>query len=275
VGKEDYYNDFNEAPEDYEGSGPDSYFIQVQQQIREIYERDKQSVYYVRQMQIKFEKDYFHWITYNAMIGLEKIGYLGDIRIKRETGTSTRYFIHKSNRYFMRRIRTMEKLIEEYSDSMITLSCGHRAEDLFCNGLALKGFVPKAKKVRSYGGVKWEKSGHDLDFVFEKDGVAYGCEIKNTLGYIQKDELEIKLEMCEHLKVKPLFIMRWSPKTYNKMIIDKGGFALIFGSQIYELSQAKLVERLKTELGLPVDCPRAIPDGILERFAKWHEMKKV
>jgi hypothetical protein len=275
VGKEDYYNDFNEAPEDYEGSGPDSYFIQVQQQIREIYERDKQSVYYVRQMQIKFEKDYFHWITYNAMIGLEKIGYLGDIRIKRETGTSTRYFIHKSNRYFMRRIRTMEKLIEEYSDSMITLSCGHRAEDLFCNGLALKGFVPKAKKVRSYGGVKWEKSGHDLDFVFEKDGVAYGCEIKNTLGYIQKDELEIKLEMCEHLKVKPLFIMRWSPKTYNKMIIDKGGFALIFGLQIYELSQAKLVERLKTELGLPVDCPRAIPDGILERFAKWHEMKKV
>ena len=122
--------------------------------------------------------------------------------------------------------------------------------------------------------MNWEKSGHDLDFVFEKDGVAYGCEIKNTLGYIQKDELEIKLEMCEHLKVKPLFIMRWSPKTYNKMIVDKGGFVLIFGSQIYELSQEKLVKRLKEELGLPVDCPKAIPGGILERFVKWHEKKK-
>jgi len=275
VGIEDYYNDFVDAPEDYEGAGPDSYFIEVQQKIREIYERDRQSVYYVRQMQIKFEKDYFHWITYNAMIGLKAIGHLTDIPIKRETGTSTRYFIHKSNRYPMRRIQRMGKLIEEYSDNTITRSCGHRAEDLFCNGLALKGFLPKDKKVSSYGGIKWEKSGHDLDFVFEKDGVAYGCEIKNTLGYIQKEELEIKLEMCEHLRVKPLFIMRWSPKTYNKMIIDKRGFALIFGSQIYELSQANIVERLKAELGLPVDCPKAIPDGILERFVKWHEKKKM
>jgi hypothetical protein len=139
----------------------------------------------------------------------------------------------------------------------------------------LKGFLPKDKKVRSYGGETWEKTGHDLDFVFEKDGVAYGCEIKNTLGYIQKEELVIKLKMCENLRLKPLFIMRWSPKTYNKMIIDKGGFVLIFGSQIYELSQKKLVERLKADLGLPVDCPRAIPDGIIERFAKWHEREKV
>ena len=275
MGIEDYYYDFKGAPEDYEQSGPDRYFIEAQKQIREIYERDKQSVYYVRRMQIKLEKDYFHWITYNAMVGLRKIGYLTDITIKRETGTSARYFIHKSNRYPKRRIGKMEKLIEEYSDDMITRSCGHRAEDLFCNGLALKGFVPKGKKVRTYRGVKWEKSGHDLDFVFEKDGVDYGCEIKNTLGYIDKNELLTKLEMCEHLRLKPLFIMRGSPKTYNKKIIDKGGFVLIFESQIYELSQARLVERLKAELGLPVDCPKAIPDGILERFARWHERKKL
>lgn len=242
----DYY-EFLEAREDYEEHAPDSYFIEVQQQIREIYERDMQSVYYTRQMQIKFEKDYFHWITYNAMVGLWKLGYLKDFRIKREKGTSTRFFMHKSNRYPMRRIRKIEKLIEEYSDDTITRSCGHRAEDLFCSGLALKGFLPTDKKVRSYGGKTWEKSGHDLDFVFEKDGVAYGCEIKNTLGYIPKVELEIKLKMCEYLRLKPLFIMRWSPKSYNKMIVDKGGFVLIFVSQIYELSQKKLVERLKVE----------------------------
>lgn len=82
-----------------------------------------------------------------------------------------------------------------------------------------------------------------------------------------------KLEMCEYLGLKPLFIMRWSPKTYNKMIIDRGGFALIFGCQIYELSQAKLVKRLRGELGLPVDCPKAIPEGILKRFENWHKKK--
>lgn len=57
MGIEDYYYDFTDAPEDYEGTGPDRYFIEAQQQIREIYERDRQSVYYVRQMQIKLEKD--------------------------------------------------------------------------------------------------------------------------------------------------------------------------------------------------------------------------
>jgi hypothetical protein len=71
VGIEDYYDDFLDAPEDYEGTGPDSYFLEAQQRIREIYEGDRQSVYYVRQMQIKLEKDYFHWITYNAMLGLK------------------------------------------------------------------------------------------------------------------------------------------------------------------------------------------------------------
>ena len=270
MGIDNYYYDFVEAREDNNESEPDSYFLEAQRQIREIYEKDKESVYYLRQMQVKLEGDYFHWITNNAMIGLLKLGFLIDIRMEREGGTGTRYFIHKSNRYPRRRIKRMEKLVQEYSADTITRSCGHRAEDLFCSGLALRGFIPKAKKVKSYGGVTWERSGHDLDFVFERDGIAYGCEIKNTLGYIQKEEMVQKLDMCEHLGLKPLFIMRWSPKTYNKIIIDRGGYVMIFVAQIYEMSQAKLVETLKTGLVLPVDCPKAIPEGILKRFENWH-----
>jgi len=41
--------------------------------------------------------------------------------------------------------------------------------------------MPVARKVRTWNKKKWEKSGHDLDFVLERDGIAYGCEIKNTL----------------------------------------------------------------------------------------------
>lgn len=40
MGIEDYYYDFVDVPEDYEQSGPDSYFLEAQKQIREIYERD-------------------------------------------------------------------------------------------------------------------------------------------------------------------------------------------------------------------------------------------
>lgn len=269
-------DDFFKAPEDYyEPSIPDHYFLQAQQDIKSLYEKDRESVYYLRQLQVRFEKKYYHWITNNAVIGLYKLGYLQDMRIPKDKGTSTRFFIHKSNRYARRAIQKLEKIVEEYSQDHITRSCGHRAEDLFCNALAMRGFMPVAKKVREYNGKKWEKTGHDLDFVFERDNINYGCEIKNTLGYIDKEELEIKLEMCSFWGIKPLFIMRYSPKTYNKMIIDKGGFSLIYETQIYELSQEKLVQKIKDVLGLPVDCPRAIPEGIINRFEKWHKRKSM
>lgn len=270
------YDDFSEAPEDYyEPSAPDNYFLQAQQDIRELYENDRESVFYIRQLQVKLEKKYYHWITNNAMIGLLKLGYLRDFRIPKERGTSARFFIHRSNRYGRRTINSIEKIIQEYSQDHITRSCGHRAEDLFCKALAMRGFMPVATKVKEYEGRKWEKSGHDLDFVFKKDGINYGCEIKNTLGYIDKEELEIKLEMCAFLGLRPLFIMRYSPHTYNYMIIDKGGFALLFKTQIYELSQEKLVQTMGKVLGLPVICSKAVPDGIIDRLDKWHKKQKV
>lgn len=267
-----YDDDFYETPEDYYEPipEPDHYFVQAQEDIKDLYERDIGSVYYIRQLQVKFEKKYYHWITNNAIIGLYNIRYLKDLRIPKEKGTSTRFFMHRSNRYARRTINKMEKIIEEYSQDHITRSCGHRAEDLFCKALAMRGFMPAATKVKEYNGKRWEKTGHDLDFVFKRDSIEYGCEIKNTLGYIEKEELEIKLEMCDFFGLKPLFIMRYSPKTYNKMIYDHGGFALIFETQIYELSQEGLVKRLKDILGLPVVCSKAIPDGIINRFEKWH-----
>ena len=269
------YDDFYEVPEDYYEPSvtPDHYFLEAQQDIRNIYEENKESVYYIRQLQVKFEKKYYHWITNNALIGLHQLGYLKDFRIPKAKGTSTRFFIHRSNRYAKRTINKIEKIIEEYSQDYITRSCGHRAEDLFCIALSKRGFMPVATKVKEYNVKRWEKSGHDLDFVFKRDDIEYGCEIKNTLGYIEKVELEIKLEMCAYWGIKPLFIMRYSPKNYNKMIYDNGGFALIYEAQIYELSQEKLVKKIKDILGLPVVCSKSIPDGIIDRFERWHKSK--
>jgi hypothetical protein len=76
--------------------------------------------------------------------------------------------------------------------------------------------------------------------------------------------------MCSYLGLKPLFIMRYSPKTYNHQIYESGGFAMIFETQIYELSQLELVRKMKEELGLPVICSTGIPDGIINRFESWH-----
>ena len=108
---------------------------------------------------------------------------------------------------------------------------------MFDAALAHFGFMPTAKKVTTYNNVKWAISGHDLDRVYTRDGVAYGCEIKNKLDYIDAEELTAKIEMCRHLGLKPLFIMRGSPKSYNHDINLAGGFALIYRYQLYPHGQ--------------------------------------
>jgi hypothetical protein len=268
---EDY--DFPEESEEYEQKEPDSYFKDAQEEIKQLFECNKDQVYYLRQLQVKFEKKYFHWVTNNALEGLVKIHYLKDHRIAKQQGTSTRYFIHRSNRYPLRAINKIEDVIQEYSKDNITRGCGHRAEDLFLKALALRGFMPIDEKVKEYNGKKWTNTDNDLDFVFCRDGISYGCEIKNTLGYIDKDELDIKIEMCSYFGIRPLFIMRYAPKTYNKLIYDNNGFSLIFETQIYELGQDQLVKKIKEIIGFPVICSKSIPDGIIDRFEKWHNTK--
>jgi len=267
------YDDFDDIEEWYqpERYRPDDYFLQAKEEIKFLYEKDREVIFYIRQLQVKLEKKYFHWVTYNAIESLIKESYLRPISIPVSTfGTPIQFLVHYTNRYAKRTINELTKIIEEYSHDHITRSCGHRAEDLFALALASHGFLPTQKKVKEYKGKRWTKTGHNLDHIFEKDKVVYGSEIKNTLGYIEKEELEIKLEMCHTFHIRPLFILRYAPKTYIEMIREAGGYAMIFECQIYELSQVDLVQKIKTKLGLPVDCPQAIPEGIILRFNKWH-----
>lgn len=134
-----------------------------------------------------------------------------------------------------------------------------------------KGFLSHGQDINKFRGKQWQRTGHNLDFIIERDGIIYGCEVKNTFDYIDKKELLIKLEMCDFFKIRPLFIMRFSPKTYNYLIIQQSGYVMIFESQIYPFGHEDLVQKLKRHLKLPVDCPGAIPSGIIERFLKWHK----
>lgn len=130
--------------------------------------------------------------------------------------------------------------------------------------------MSKGQDINEYSGKKWTKTDHDLDFIIVRDNVAYGTEVKNRWDYIERDELEVKMEMCSFLGVRPLFIMRSSPKSYNWDIIKAGGYAMIFETQIYPFGQKGLVKKMREGLQLPVDCPRRIPDGIIDRFLRWH-----
>lgn len=84
------------------------------------------------------------------------------------------------------------------------------------------------------------------------------------------DELQIKIAVCQQLGIRPVFAVRMLPKTWIKEINDAGGFALILKYQLYPWAHRELARRVNAELGLPVDAPRALEDGTMERFLRWH-----
>ncbi len=94
--------------------------------------------------------------------------------------------------------------------------------------------------------------------------VAYGAEVKNSWDYIPRDELRLKLRMCEFLRVKPLMIMRYAAKSYIYEIGQRGGYGMIFVAHIFPMGQEKLVGDIKKEFGMPCDAPRRIPEGRIE-----------
>lgn len=132
---------------------------------------------------------------------------------------------------------------------------------------------PLASNTRSYKDRTWKETEHDLDRIFELDGVGYGVEIKNTLRYIPIDELKAKLSMCEFLGLTPLFIVRFAPKSYVHEIQQRGGFTLIFKYQLYPHGFEDMAREVRSELGLPVDCPAAIAEGTCQRFLRWHKKR--
>ena len=74
--------------------------------------------------------------------------------------------------------------------------------------VATTGFRIVQKKVKEVDGRVWTETNHDLDRLLERDGIRYGVEVKNQLGYIDQTELKVKLGMCRHFRVCPMFVAR-------------------------------------------------------------------
>ncbi len=85
---------------------------------------------------------------------------------------------------------------------------------------------------------------------------------------------QIKIEMCEHLGIAPVFAVRMLRRSWIYELITRGGYAMVLKYQLYPWTHAELAKRVVRELGLPVDAPRRIRDGTMDRFVNWH-MKRV
>jgi hypothetical protein len=260
---------------EFEGPGwdveePDSYTEAAKVAVMGLFAEHPEEVFYSRQLEVRFEDKFFHWVTNRAVRRLVDEGALKVVEVPLGGGTRVKFLMRPRLRYYTRAVNRSMRVVRRYSDHPVASACGDQAEHLFLVALARRRFVCVGENTNEHGERKWTESNHNLDFVIERDGVTYGCEVKNTLDYIDHDELRVKLEICECLGIVPLFIMRWAPKTYVREVVEAGGYGMLFKAQVYPFGYVELVRDIKAVLGLPADSPRAIPEGIITRFMNWH-----
>ena len=259
--------DWNDASA---GNAPDPVEIGARESLREFFEHNRQKVYFSRQLEVQNEDRYFHWITNRAIRDLEAEGLILSERRNLSAGGTIKLLWHRKFRYYKREATKLVDLVNEYSAPNIGAALGLQGEALILEGFASIEFVMKGRDKNKYGEREWTESDHDLDFIFERDGRAYGIEVKNTLGYMERIEFETKIRLCRHLGIRPVFAARMLPRSWINDLINVGGFALIIKYQLYPWAHRDLARRVRGELGLPVDAPRRLTDGTMARFLRWH-----
>jgi hypothetical protein len=260
----DFEDDAEERP-------PDPQQEVARDYLRDFFEQHTDQVFFSRQVEIQNEHRYFHWITNRAIrdIAFDEGLLIPEKRKLPRAGSITLYR-HKNFRYYKREANRVASIVDEYANPNISASIGLHGEMMVLEAFARNQFVMIDRNTREYGGRSWSSTDHDLDFIFERDGIAYGIEVKNTLGYMDKRELDIKIKLCHYLNLRPVFVVRMMPKSWMYDVINAGGFGLIFKYQLYPFSHIELARHVAKELGLPLDAPRAIAEGTMTRFLNWH-----
>ena len=239
--------------------------------VLEFFDQHREEVYFSRQLEVRNEDEFFHWVTNRAVRDLRESGVVNWETRQLRAGGEITLLWHRSYRYYRRAAKGLMGLVEEYADPNIGAALGLHGEAMVLEGFARSEFIMRGRDVREFGGREWTRSEHNVDFIFEWDGLVYGVEVKNTLGYMNDGEFKTKIELCQHLGVTPVFAVRMIPKTWIRELMQAGGFALILKYQLYPWTHRELARRVARELGLPVDSPRALADGTMRRFTKWHE----
>ncbi len=236
--------------------------------ILDFFRANQGKVFYERQLAVMFERSYFHWITVKALLELASGGSINSETLELAPGVPIRFFWAKGNRYWKRQAGKVINLVRRFSDTTVTRAIGLQGELLADAALPLAGFTPVDRNARSFNDRIWGATGHDLDRIVRPEDIYYGVEIKNTLPYIPRDELRIKLAMCKYLGLTPLFVSRMAPKNYSYEIIQQGGISWILGSQFYPFGYRELADTVRNQLQLPVECPVRIEDGAITRLLK-------
>lgn len=233
------------------------------------FEDNPELVFYSRQLEVMFEHEYFHWVTNRALRRLVDERRIISEPRKLDIGSEIKLLWHNKYRFYKRSATETFNLVNRYSSSATDGTLGLQGEHLVLAAFARGQYVLTGEAVNEHNGIKWRKTNHNLDFIFTSGDTSYGIEVKNTLGYLGIEEFVTKVKMCLHIGVKPVFAVRALPKTWADALIQAGGYAMIMNFQFYPWTHTDLAGEMRDKLHLPVDTPRKIEAGTMQRFWNW------
>ena len=241
------------------------------------YRRPLRKPYYLRQLQVLLENDYFPWVISNALVQLVDQGILHKVRYVSKAHRKLVFFFNGKlstpdhERAMMTHIKSIGALIDTYANPTTSRILGKHLEALVKQELRAQGFEVVETEANSYKGRRWTKTNHDLDFIAEHESgnLNIGIEVKNTLSVIEREELDVKLEMCKYLRLRPVFAARWIKPYLNHIAKDYDGFSWVFKTQIFPLGQEDLVKGIYNRLNLPVTVRTDLPPKPVSIFKKW------
>lgn len=266
--------------------------------------RPAKTPYYHHQLQVLYEAKFFDWVVTKALHELVEEGELvrfdssnvaglGGLTIGRRMrfyGSSAALEDSAGKEAMAKHVLAAARLVDKYGTAKHTKVAGKHLENLVKMQLRVSQFEIVGEHTAEYGGRQWDATSHNLDFVARKKGkdFAIGVEVKNTLGCMRPEEIDVKIDICKHLEIVPVFAVRWI-KPYIECIRLQGGFSWVFKVQMFPLGYEEFVgairkrfaagnpgrrnaaiteaERMRSDY--PVTVRTELPEKSVRRFDEW------
>jgi hypothetical protein len=97
---------------------------EAREYLRTFFEQNKEQVFFSKQLEVRNEHRYFHWITYRAIRELEDEGLLNGEWRKLPGAGAVRLLWHRSFRYYKREASRVVSVVDEYANPNISASIG-------------------------------------------------------------------------------------------------------------------------------------------------------
>lgn len=253
------------------------------------------SPFYITQLEVLYERDFFPWVTADAIGVLTEDGIVTKFRktdlpeSEKLRNLSDIVFVanraaYSENPTLVRRhAQTIAELVNSYSHPTVTKAVGDQLEGLVKYEIRANQFKIDGVHTNKFKGKTWTETGHDLDIIAQhaSGDLNIGVEVKNTFDLMDADEIDTKIDICHFLGLVPVFAVRWM-KPYIDCIRNQGGFSWIFKTLIYppgfEDFTKSLFEKLSfptrtdsngNPLQFPVNVRTELPQKSAKKFSDW------